>query len=274
MLKIMRTEQEISDWYLAQNRVFTPDFLTNIQWDQATYDLSPDLVGVLTYMQRIEALTPDLFGVKLEMGPSGSDRHLRLFLKKWSEEEETHGQLFERYLQDGRSLGHFGYESYQKPQFSISQRLGNRTAGMAQYLVSPWFKALHMLWGTISELTTRLGYELLIHHMRDTEPFLVQLLKNIVKEESIHARYYMSMAEIKLDRSKSAQMFCRKIIEKVWFPVGADVLDLVGVAPLIRMFTGSTNFDRMVTSKIKELPGFANFDLTDLFETRIAPAMK
>jgi len=123
-----------------------------------------------------------------------------------------------------------------------------------------------MTFGTIHELEAAQGYRRLMA-LAD-HPVLTHILQGIVREESIHAQFYRSVARLELQRNPFAQKMARFVIEKFWAPVGQGSLPKHRTEYAIAMLFGDNEalegLDKTVTQRVRGLPGFA--DITKMTE--------
>jgi hypothetical protein len=83
------------------------------------------------------------------------------------------------------------------------------------------FVAIHMMWGTVNELTTLTGYYALIR--RSQHPVLHQLLRKVIQDERRHFAFYRAQAKARMGRSPVARKVVRWALQTLWAPVGAGV---------------------------------------------------
>ncbi len=81
-----------------------------------------------------------------------------------------------------------------------------------------------------------------------------------MKEESIHAHFYWSIAQLKLQQTKFSRDFARFIIGKFWSPVGQGAKPKseanYTIATLFKGADGVDFFARNVNNRLQQLPGF------------------
>ena len=120
------TNKDVLDWYEKQPRTLTKEFIGNIAWeDVKKYPLDKKFVPVLLYMRDVETLT-DMYYAELRRTPTGKDPIINKFMERWSVEEQTHGELLNRFLNEA------GIETSDKWQCQV------RTA------VSTFYKVQHL----------------------------------------------------------------------------------------------------------------------------------
>lgn len=263
------TKKEVLDWYEKQPRTLTNEFIGNIAWnDIKNYPLDKKFVPVLLYMRDVETLT-DVYYTELRRTPTGKDPVISKFMERWSHEEQTHGELLNRFLNEA------GIETEEKWQAQVKNAVSNFYTFNAYLitsitnLVGKRFTATHMTFGAIHEMSTTQGYrrldELAGH------PVLSQILKAIVKEESAHTNFYRSVARLELQRSELTQKIARFIIKHFWAPVGSGAKPKKDtdytIATLFGGAEGLNYLDRNVTRRVHEFPGFAGLEsINQVFE--------
>lgn len=255
------TKQEVLDWYEKQPRTLTNEFIGNIPWnDVEKYPLDPKLVPVLLYMRDVESLT-DMYYGELRRTPTGRDAVIGKFMERWSVEEQTHGELINRFLIAA------GVETGEKWQARVRKAVSGFYT-FNTYLITSLtnligrkFTATHMTFGAIHEMSTTQGYRRLIE-IAD-HPVLTHILNGIIREESAHTQFYRNVARIELRGSEFARKTARFVVQHFWRPVGQGakpkaetehtIATLFGGAAAI---TGS--LDRTITQRVRQLPGFEN----------------
>jgi hypothetical protein len=270
---VFETANEVLDWYEAQPRALTKEFVDDIPWrDVSNYALHPSFVPVLIYMRDVEYFT-EIYYRELMRTPTGRDPIIKKFMDRWSTEEALHAELLNRFLAEA------GIPTSEKWQAEAKAKIPWRytvESFILDYALTPlgkYFHASHMVWGTINEITTLQGYrrlsELACH------PVLTMLLSAIMLEESVHSNFFWNMARMKLSQARFSRDLAHFIIKRFWSPVGqgakpASDTNYV-IATLFRGESGLDFFNRTVASRINRLPGFNGF--TGLIE-RVAPIVQ
>ncbi len=252
------TKQDVLDWYEGQERALTPEFIGGINWvDVKNYQFNEDLIPVLIYMRDIEILT-DMYHEELRRTPTGKDPVIRKFMERWGIEEITHGELINRFLNEA------GYETAATWKMDIKKSVTSRYHIYARLLtamtncVGKSFTATHMAYGAINELSAAQSYRRLLTEA--DHPVLSHILKGIIKEESVHTQFYLSVARLELKKSETARKIARFVIEKFWNPVGSGArpkeLSDYAIARLFHGHDGLDWIERLVATKVRMLPGF------------------
>jgi len=260
------TNKDVLEWYERQERTLTPEFISAIPWDRVKdTPIDEKLIPILLYMRDVETLT-DMYHRELLRTPTGKDPHISKFMERWGVEEITHGEVLNRFLNE------IGVETDDRWQDQVRRAVStayNANAYLLMILtnlIGKKFTATHMTFGTIHELEAAQGYRRLMA-LAD-HPVLTHILQGIVREESIHAQFYRSVARLELERNPFAQKMARFVIEKFWAPVGQGSLPKHRTEYAIAMLFGDNDalegLDKTVTQRVRGLPGFA--DITKMTE--------
>ncbi|REJ77287.1 MAG: hypothetical protein DWQ47_12920 [Acidobacteria bacterium] len=260
------TNQDVLNWYEAQPRALTKEFISEIPWNEVRdHPLDERLIPVLLYMRDIEVLT-DMYHRQMLRTPTGKDPVISKFMERWGVEEITHGEVINRFINEA------GVETPVQWKEEVRKSVSSfyhAYAGLLSALtncVGRSFTATHMTYGTINELSAAQSYRRLIE-IAD-HPVLTRILKAIIREESLHTHFYLSVARIELNNSHYAKQIARFVIEKFWTPVGAGArskaLTDYTIGTLFGDPEGIEWIDRLVTEKVRALPGFE--DLTRVTE--------
>jgi len=260
------TNKDVLEWYERQERTLTPEFISAIPWDKVKdAPIDEKLIPILLYMRDVETLT-DMYHRELLRTPTGKDPHISKFMERWGVEEITHGEVLNRFLNE------IGVETDDRWQDQVRRAVStayNANAYLLMILtnlIGKKFTATHMTFGTIHELEAAQGYRRLMA-LAD-HPVLTHILQGIVREESIHAQFYRSVARLELERNPFAQKMARFVIEKFWAPVGQGSLPKHRTEYAIAMLFGDNDalegLDKTVTQRVRGLPGFA--DITKMTE--------
>ncbi len=252
------TNKDVLDWYERQERVLTPEFIGNIPWEKVKDNpLDEKLIPVLLYMRDVETLT-DMYHRELLRTPTGKDLHISKFMERWGIEEITHGEVLNRFLNES------GVETAEKWQTEVRRNVStsyNTIAYMMMVLtnlIGKKFTATHMTFGAIHEMEAAQGYRRLID-LAD-HPVLTYIVNGIIREESVHAQFYRSVARIELERNEFAKKMARWVTEHFWAPVGQGSLAKerteYTIATLFAADNAIEGLDRTVTQRVRQLPGF------------------
>jgi hypothetical protein len=239
--------------------------LDAIPWAEvARYDVPPEAVRTLRYMQDIESHTI-IYLRSLLATRAVDDPEVATFLACWLHEETFHGIALARFLE---SAGHpVPTRATPRGQEPIVKRLEAWATSMVSK-AWPDFCAVHMTWGAINELTTLTGYLRLKTVVR--HPVLEELLETIMRDESRHFFFYYRQAEIRLQRPAVARV-ARLLVDRFWAPVGSGVgpdEDLKFMAGYL--FSGSDGRAqaRKVDDTLRKLPGFDGAQLLEAWMDR------
>jgi hypothetical protein len=237
-----------------------------LQTDDLAFDAFPDqplppaALRCLRYMHDVEAHTScylrNLLNTKAHHDPS-----VTKFLTLWAYEELWHGEAIAEVL-----------AAHDEPAGDVRiaamrRRLGWRITAsplvwMGLSSVTRHFLAVHMTFGVINEWTTQAGYSRLIQ-VAD-HPVLTDLLRRIMKQEGRHIDYYLTQSRSLLAASPRAQRVTRQMLQRLWEPVGAQVMPKAETRHLVGTLFGGEDgrsVAERVDRRIDALPGLAGLGL-------------
>lgn len=252
------TNRDVLNWYEKQPRTLTDEFISGVKWHEVkNYPLDKKFIPVLLYMRDVEALT-DMYYDELRRTPTGKDPIISKFMERWSVEEQTHGELLNRFLNEA------GFETDDKWQSQVANSVSTFYKAHAYLvttltnLVGKKFTATHMAFGAIHELSTTQGYRRLIKLAN--HPILSEILRGIIREESAHTHFYWSVARLELRNSAFTQKLARFIVKNFWNPVGQGAKPVSQTNYTIATLFGGTEgldwIEKTVSNRIQTLPGF------------------
>jgi len=252
------TNRDVLEWYEKQPRTLTNEFIGKIDWSEVgKYPLDKKFVPVLLYMRDVETLT-DVYYDELRRTPTGRDPIIRKFMERWSVEEQTHGELINRFLNEAGIETDPKWQKQVISSVSTSYTVTNYLITTLTNLIGKRFTATHMAFGAIHEMSTTQGYRRLVE-LAD-HPILSEILRGIIREESAHTTFYRSVARIELEKSEISRKLSRFIIKHFWTPVGSGAKSAeesnYTIATLFGGEGGMKWIDRNVSEKIQTLPGF------------------
>ena len=262
-----QTKHDVLNWYEKQPPTLTREFIDQIEWQRTSeFPLDERLVPVLLYMRDVETLT-DMYYTELRRTPTGKDPVISKFMERWGIEEITHGEMLNRFLAEAGYPSGAEWQDDVRSNVSKFYRFNSLMITSLTNLVGRKFTATHMTFGAIHEMATTQGYRRLMK-LAD-HPVLTQILNGIIREESAHTKFYLSIARLELRGNDIAQRIARYVIEHFWQPVGQGSLpkertDYV-IAALFGGADGRDCAERTVSARIRQLPGFS--DLTRIMET-------
>jgi rubrerythrin len=251
------TESQVWKRYRSAPGILTPDYIDAIPWERLGPCPGEGFARALMIASDVETATYDVFFLQ-ELASTASERDpiIAAFMKRWVKEELTHGELLRKLLKL------WGYDhQYITPRFSPQTRLVHRIMRLWGNCLGEQFKFLHMIWGGINELTARETYRRLRNSTTDEVVRL--LLGAIIKEESLHANFYLGMAEAQT-HSPMTRFLCRMAFRR-WRPVGAWNKSDTEMRPVLELFDAEhlSDFDRNVTKEFeRRFPVFAGSGLT------------
>ena len=252
------TNRDVLDWYEKQPRTLNEEFIRDIDWSAVgKHPLDEKFVPVLMYMRDVETLT-DVYYDELRRTPTGKDPVISKFMERWSAEEQTHGELINRFLNEAGIETDPKWKSQVINSVSTSYTVTNYLITTLASLIGKRFTATHMAFGAIHEMSTTQGYRRLSELA--SHPILSKILTGIIREESAHTTFYRSVARIELAQSEISQKLSRFIIKHFYTPVGggaksSEELNYT-IATLFGGEGGMKWIDRNVSQKIQTLPGF------------------
>ena len=252
------TNKDVLDWYERQERVLTPEFISNIPWNKVRdHRIDEKLIPVLLYMRDVETLT-DMYHRELLRTPTGKDPHISKFMERWGIEEITHGEVLNRFLNEAGVETDDNWQTQVRRDVTTSYNTISYMMMVLTNLIGKKFTATHMTFGAIHEMEAAQGYRRLID-LAD-HPVLTFIINGIIREESVHAQFYRSVARIELERNEFAQKMARWVIEHFWAPVGQGSLAKARteytIATLFAADNAIEGLDRTVTQRVRQLPGF------------------
>lgn len=256
------TKQDVLNWYEKQPRTLTKEFISQIPWHEVkNYPLDKKFVPVLLYMRDVEVLT-DMYYEELRRTPTGKDSAISKFMERWGVEEVTHGEVIDRFLNEA------GIETSRNWKTEVRQNVpkfytfNTRIITTLTNLIGKQFTATHMTFGAIHEMSTGQGYRRLMKMAN--HPVLTEILTAILREESAHTKFYLSVAKIELQKSEFARQVSRFIVNNFWSPVGQGAKPKFQTDYTIgTLFSGAEGLDwieRNVSQKIQTLPGFSGLN--------------
>ncbi len=252
------TNRDVLDWYEKQPRTLTEEFIGKINWSEiGKYPLDEKFVPVLLYMRDVETLT-DVYYEELRRTPTGKDPIISKFMERWSAEEQTHGEVLNRFLNEAGIDTDPKWQKQVINSVSTQYTVTNYLITTLTNLIGKRFTATHMAFGAIHEMSTTQGYRRLVELAN--HPVLSEILTGIIREESAHTTFYRSVARIELEKSEISQKLSRFIVKNFWTPVGSGAKSAeesnYTIATLFGGEGGLTWIDKNVSQRIQTLPGF------------------
>lgn len=232
-------------------RIDTSDF----NWDDVPkHPLKLVEVRFLRYMMNIEDHTivylKELLGTNVIRDPE-----VTAFLSCWAYEEYWHGATLQKFLR-----AYHGDDTLTQDvdyRFDNEGRIKRRLKAMIAPLLAaatPDFAAAHMTWGAMNERSTLTGYEALA--AKTEHPILRELMHRIVKDERRHFAFYHNQAAIRLGAHKRNRRMTRRMMDRLWRPVGTGVWPAADIVELSRyLFHDRMDDIRDVDADIARLPG-------------------
>jgi len=139
-------------------------------------------------------------------------------------------------------------------------------------LIGRKFTATHMTFGAVHEMSTTQAYRRLVRLAK--HPVLTRLLEGIIREESAHTHFYLSVARLELRKNELARRIARFVIDHFWSPVGQGSIPKHRTDYTIyKLFCDAEGMewaDKTVSQRIESLPGFADLKVINATVRRIA----
>lgn len=252
------TKQDVLNWYEAQERTLTPEFLSALPWNSVKdTPLDPKFIPVLLYMRDVEVLT-DMYHRELRRTPTGRDPVIAKFMERWGVEEVTHGQVINRFLNEAGHQTPDDWQTQTNRNVPNAYHAGTYLLTTLTNLLGSRFTATHMAFGAIHEMSTAQAYRRMIDLAN--HPVLSMILEGIIREEAAHTHFYRSVAALELKKSKTAQKIARRVVDTFYRPVGQGSLAKsraeYSVGLLFGGEGGMDQLHRTVTERARQLPGF------------------
>jgi hypothetical protein len=261
------TKKDVLDWYERQPRTLTNEFVSEIPWDKVKrHPLNERFIPVLLYMRDVESLT-EMYYRELLRTPTGKDPHISKFMERWGHEELTHGDLLNRFLGEAGVATDNHWQERVRRSVSKIYRANSYLTTTLTNLVGRQFTACHMTFGAIHEMSTTQAYRRL-SSLAD-HPVLTHILQGIIREESAHTQFYWSVARLELRQNAFAQKLARFVVDHFWSPVGQGSMPRQRTEYTIGTLFGDKDglaaVDKVITQRVRQLPGFS--DLSTINET-------
>ncbi|MCY7374476.1 MAG: hypothetical protein LH472_00685 [Pyrinomonadaceae bacterium] len=152
------TNRDVLNWYEKQPRTLTKEFISRIDWSEiGKHPIAGKFVPVLLYMRDVETLT-DVYYEELRRTPTGKDPIIRKFMERWSVEEQTHGELINRFLNEAGIETDPKWQKQVINSVSTSYAVTNYLITTLTNLIGKRFTATHLAFGAIHEMSTTQGY--------------------------------------------------------------------------------------------------------------------
>lgn len=259
---MFENEKNVLDWYERQPRALDAEFYEGIRWGEIrNHPINPEFIPVLLYMRDVESFT-EVYYRELLRTPTGKDPIIRKFMERWGVEEAEHGDLLNRFLEEAGVPVSADWQREARASIPWRYTFENYVSSLITNLFGERFSGTHMVWGAINELTTLQAYRRL--WKLAGHPVLEQILRAIAREESVHVKFYWTVARLRLERSKVARGLARGVIRNFWTPVGQGTKPVDEVNYIISTLFGGEEgvgfFDGQVSGKIRRLPGFDGFN--------------
>lgn len=238
-----------------------PAWFGEIPWNRsAERQLSEDAIATLEYMDLIEGhvcagyLHLALASPTLRASTESTD-----FAAGWGVQENWHGIALHRFLDQYRGV-HVStrapVQDQRRAQISFTGRHAHLFVGAAASIAPELYPAVYACVGYRNEVMTLKGYGSLLSKVNVPEPHPVldPLLRNLMAEESHHARFYRQVAERYLTANPRARRAARLAMNTWWGIVGEN-------------FAGNEGADRVILYLFRDERGR---DLADKIDAAVA----
>jgi hypothetical protein len=204
---------------------------------------------------------------ELRRTPTGKDPYISKFMERWGHEELDHGNLLNRFLAEAGVETDDNWRERVRRRVSKAYRANSYLITTLTKFIGRRFTASHMTFGAIHEMSITQAYRRLAKLAG--HPVLTQILNGIIREESAHTQFYWSVARLELRKNEFARKIARFVVDHLWAPVGQGSMPKCKAEYLIGTLFGDDEgleaVDRIITGRIRQLPGFA--DLSKINET-------
>jgi hypothetical protein len=223
--------------------------------------LDTDTLRCLQYMHDVEHHTV-CYLRDLLVTSAHRDHEVTSFLSFWVHEEYWHGEAIAEVLRRHGLAGGVDRIEPMRRELKLKDRLMPFTHMAGSAFAGPAFLAIGMTWGAVNEWTTQAGYGRLAQ--RAGHPTLTELLKRIMRQEGMHIDFYAHQATARLENDRRAQRLTRLALNRLWQPVGANVMAPAEVQHLVvHLFSGSDGraAAERIDRRIDRLPGLAGLGI-------------
>lgn len=239
--------------------------LSDIDWAEVPkHTLTPEALRTIRYFLVVEGST--FFYTKALMGTNTAIREPDFvpFVTAWTYEEEFHGRAFRKFVQAYGEPIKNDYRTQTFVQRGVGERIDEIGQTVLSYLFSDAWPAVHMVWGTIQELTTYTAYQALSE--RIDHPVLRVICQRIMKQELRHYAFYRNHAR-RLLMNPATQRVASAAVKIGWTPVGNGMCPTEEAChSLSFLFDGMDGLTiSRIEAKVRELPGLEWFDMFTRF---------
>lgn len=235
-----------------------------VSWSDLDFDsfkrmpLDTDTLRSVRYMCDVEYHTT-CFLRELLVTPSHREKEPAGFMTVWNREEFWHGEALAAVLERHGVFVDYDELKAKRAKLGWKLALGPLKQSALSNLVGKNFIAVHMAWGAANELSAVAAYRRMA--AMQNHPALSPLLARIAHQETRHVAFYTAQARQRLDGQPQAQALVRKVLGKVWRPVGSGMMDDSEVQHVMsHLFHGHPKELDKLDKSIQRLPGL--HDLT------------
>jgi len=190
---------------------------SDFDWEKpAVRELPPAAIAVLIYMLRIEGATSYYLRL-MKTAVAKKDWVITNYLVNWIQEETVHAELLREYL---RIRGYKLDDDVLSWQKRLRLSINVFVMHAASRLIGRHSITVHMTWGFINELTTKISYERMIELHGKDDPLLADILGKIAKQEGGHMARNLREARDRLDDSLIGRFITCWTLVTFWSLVG------------------------------------------------------
>jgi rubrerythrin len=235
--------------------------LSDIDWSEVPkYPLTPAALRTLRYFLIVEGSTFFYTKALMKTNTSVREPEFAPFVTAWTYEEEFHGRAFRKFVQAYGEPIEQDYRIQTFMQRGMGEKIDEVGQMVLSYLFSDTWPAVHMVWGTIQELTTYMAYQELID--RVSHPVLTVMCQRIMKQELRHYAFYRHHARHLL-ANPVAQRVASAALKIAWTPVGNGMCPHEESCHALSFLFDGVDGTAIpnIEAKVRELPGLEWFDM-------------
>ncbi|HVL81870.1 MAG TPA: hypothetical protein VM840_09795 [Actinomycetota bacterium] len=238
-----------------------PAWFDEVPWHRCRdRELPDDAIATLEYMDLIEGhVCAGYLHLALASATVRATTERTDFAAGWGVQENWHGIALHRFLDEYRGIRvstRGPSQDARRARLGFAERHSQLVAGVAGSIAPELYAAVYACLGYRNEVMTMRGYGSLRSKLNDPDPHPVldPLLRNLMRDEAHHARFYRRIASAHLEASPRARRAARSAMERWWGIVGEN-------------FAGSEGADRVILYLFRDRQGR---DLADKIDAEVA----
>jgi hypothetical protein len=223
--------------------------------------LCGDAIATLEYMDLVEGhVCAGYLHLALASPAVRAKTERTDFAAGWGVQENWHGIALHRFLDEYRGFKvstRAELQDARRATLSFTSRHGHLIGAGAASLAPDLYAAVYACLGYRNEVMTLRGYGSLLMKMR-THAVLEPLLRHLMTDEAIHARFYRRIAEAYLRGSSRARTAARTAMNRWWGTVGENFAGTQGAdRAILYLFRDELGRDLAgkVDEQVASLPG-------------------